>query len=315
MNQIGNEQISSQEKKRKKPLKTMFAIGAIATAFALAPGIDKSGNLEQASPISPANSAIDGKHIQLSWNMHNETKKRIPQIKKLMSKYQVDAALLQEVNRDDFRALAKKMPDHYMSYVMADAKSKPIEGGFGNLIISRQKPRDVRTISLDGTNILGGVIHAVSGFKQDIAQANTKLDTTRQAWLADRSAIAMTLAMQDGDGLKDVRVINSHIDGDERVHDRQFNNLLKFINRNKKDGRPAFFCGDLNTSPEEALPQLAEIGMISPQTVPTQAVEGGRVLDYCSYITENTVGLADVEVLPNPKTDHYPLIATWQAST
>lgn len=299
----------------KRPIgkRAILALGAIgvASVFMLAPSLEESGSFSQTGPASPRAGEIDRKHVQLSWNMHNETKERSKQIKNLIEANDVDAALLQEVSKDDFEYLAKRMADYYSTFVMADNMSNPRDGGFGNVIITKQKPRDIKTTSMDGPGFLSGIIYTIPGLRQDVAQAKTNFENTKKPWKSDRSSVALTIDVGQGNKTTDLRIINSHIDGDQRVHAKQFSKLTAFIKNQSKKGRPTIFCGDLNSSPDAVIPAMTEIGLITPQTDPTQIPPESKVLDYCSYTTSNILGLAEVNVLRKPHTDHYPLISEW----
>jgi endonuclease/exonuclease/phosphatase family metal-dependent hydrolase len=165
---------------------------------------------------------------------------------------------------------------------------------------------------MDGPGFLSGIIYTIPGLRQDVAQAKTDFKNTKKPWKSDRSAIALTVGIGQGSGSSGIRIINSHIDGDPRVHNKQFSKLTSFIKNQSKEGRPTIFCGDLNSPPEIVIPAMAEIGFITPQTGSTQIPPKSNVLDYCSYTTSETLGLANVKVLDKPHTDHYPMLIEWQ---
>ncbi len=305
--EINQPEESEKSHKIRKGITVVLIGGLSIAAWQL---FDKSGDVEKIEPIHPKQQEIDETHRQLSWNMHNEAAKRWRQINTLIQEKDLDVAVLQEVSRKDFKKLASRLPDFYVTYAMADAKSKPDEGGYGNLIISKQKPRDVKGLSLTGSKFLSGVVHTVTGLTQDAAYANTKLSQTGKGFQADRSALAMTLSVRRGEELEDVRVITSHIAGDERVHDEQFSDLLDFVRKETAPNRPTVFCGDLNSTPENVIPNFAELGFITPETGGTWTGPSNRTIDYCAYKPNEVFGLGKVAILPE-KTDHYALLGTW----
>ncbi len=304
-----------EQPERRHGLRDKIAVGLLLGGIAIASWhiFDKSGDVEKISPIKPQITAVDDEYRQISWNMHNETSKRWRQINNLIDENNLDAVALQEVSSEDFKELASKLPDMYATFVMADAKSNATKGGYGNVILSKHKPEQIKSISLSGSKFIGGILHTATGFVEDVAFADTTLENTGKGFQADRSALAVTLPIAQGGKEQGIRVITSHIAGDERVHDEQLGKLIKFVDSQSSDGRPTVFCGDLNDIPENIIPEFAKIGFITSETKGTWTGPSNRTIDYCSYSPEDKLGLGRVSVLDAPHTDHYPLLASWEA--
>lgn len=312
LREMNNAEKSPRYVERIQRAGSKIGAGVLLAGLAIATWniFDKSGDVQKAEPVTPIPGLADNTHRQLSWNMHNEAGDRWRQIKNLINTKDLDAVSLQEVNRDDFEKLTKKIPDHYMTYALADAKSSPTSGGYGNMIITKQKPKDIDSISLDGSKFWSGVGHTALGFAQDVAYADTGLDNAGKGFQADRSALALTVPVQHGSDQRDVRVITSHIAGDPQVHNDQLSKLLKFVDQQSSKASSTIFCGDLNDVPENIIPKFAEIGFITPETKGTWAGPSHKTIDYCAYKPGDTLGLGKVNVLPE-KTDHYALSGIW----
>ena len=297
--------------------KTKVIGGAVVLAAVVGGGawsyFDRSGEVEVTKPTKPIPENINPYHVQLSWNMFNQTDKRWKQVRSLIRKYQVDVAMLQEVSHADSQKIGERFPEMHKTFVMADKKSQPANGGYGNLLITSQKPRDIKSISLSGSSIIEGSTQTAAAGVKYAYYLGESDQSPDDEWQADRSAVAATISVRQGEELKDIRVITGHIAGNEKVHDKQLDSLLKFVKDETKEDRPTIFCGDLNDTPENVIPRFASIGFITPQTAGTWAGESHNTIDYCSYTTGGAVlGLGSVAVLNEPYvTDHHSLVGAW----
>lgn len=288
------------------------AVGSVvvALAFGIWKYLDQSGEIEGYTPDKPVPAAIDNELSVGSWNMRHETAERVGQIAKVIKHGKLDVMALQEVSGNDLDDLAERFPGWHVRSVVTDLAARPLEGGGHNVFMSRQSPKDVETRSLEGTSVLSSIAGVITGLGVDVANADTSFEETKSGRQEERAAIAMTIKVRQGEDLRELDIITSHISGEPRVHEDQREKLMDFIDDNRDKGRPAIFCGDLNSGPDEVIPDMAELGFITPQTGRTAT--GNKTIDYCSYYEADILGLGDVAVLPNPKTDHYPIIASWK---
>lgn len=312
MESLNNNHHNLAPKNRSKIKATVGVVALTGVALVSWQLFDKSGDIEKVIPTKPIPEEIDQHHNQLSWNMRLETSRKSRQIEKLIKAHQIDVAMLQEVKKEDLKSLSQQLPNMYITFVMADLKSNTKDGGFGNALITRQEPKDTKSKSFPGSGFLSGI--TLTSVAMAEGGASLDVDGMKEAkdvWQADRSAVATTISVRQNDKREDVRVITSHIAGNEKVHEKQLKGLLGFIETEVKQGRPTIFCGDLNDSPENIIPRFAEIGFITPTTGGTWAGPSHNTIDYCAYNSGTVLGLGTVAVLNEPKTDHYPLVGSW----
>lgn len=268
--------------------------------------LDNAGDVSSYGPTQPINPVIDNVLRAGSWNMHNELSARFDDIREILDGHKLDVLALQEVGANDARKLQYEFPDWYTTFVMADSKVEPLEGGYGNVLMSRQKPENISSTVIDGTSMSDSVVRFFSGLGVDMAQANTALTRAKEGVQEDRASVAITIKIQSGSEQRDVRVITGHISAHHDFHEKQLQEQMEFVRENVKDGRPLVFLGDMNSSPSEFIPEAADIGMITPETAETSL--SGRVIDYASYRTEGVLELAKVTIEPRYTTDHRLLI-------
>jgi exonuclease III len=326
MRQIENltEKIRKRERKlRTRSLATFTAIGAFAifggaNIYNRIEGAGSGKVIHAAEPIT----VHPNQDLRMcSLNMHDETATKLGMLANMIAKEDCDPIALQEVNKDDMDLLGSYFPEFNIVTVVADAiKQQANKGGYGNVLMTRQEPRDVKRLSIKGTPLDKGLMAAAGKILPNI--------TTADAWASagtalqeDRGAVAMTIK-EDNDGEeKDLRVITSHIAGYKindqpdfnlwKQHNEQFAELLAFIKDNTEEGRPTVFCGDLNASKEEVVPAFANIGYVVPTDgVEETLVDTGRVIDYCAVYDAGVLGLGQVDVLKKYNTDHYALKLT-----
>lgn len=287
---------------------------AVALAFGAWKQLDKSGEVEGYDPIHPVPEAIDDELNIGSWNMEHQTAERVDQIARVINHGELDVMALQEVSGDDLNDLEGRFPSWYIRPVATDLAARPLEGGGYNVLMSKQEPKNVRTKTLDGTSILDTVLGVISGLGTDVANADTSLDNAKDGRQEERAAIAMTLSVRQGDRTRDVRVVTSHISGDDRVHYDQREDLIDMI---KDTNLPTIFAGDLNGTPEtmiEAFKDTDGRKENDPEFKVARTGEtstDGRVIDFFIYNHPEALLRAYAKAMPNPKTDHYPIRFKW----
>jgi len=141
------------------------AAGVLLTgAIQMAGYLDRSGEYIVVPPAQEQTDTSDTQYRVGSWNMHNETSVRISDLQSFARKEELDAIMLQEVNRSDIQRLEQGFPNWGITYVLADTKQELQWGGFGNAILTRgQKPREVKTRSFSGKSVKDAISDSVMG--------------------------------------------------------------------------------------------------------------------------------------------------------
>jgi endonuclease/exonuclease/phosphatase family metal-dependent hydrolase len=295
------------------------AVGLICLAGAAGYGgkslINESGQSTLYMPAQVQEQVIDNHMGVVDWNMHNEVLSHTGQLRKLMARNKADVVTLQEVNANDAQKLARKFPRWYTSFVIGERLlQQPNSGGYGNVIMTRQKPTNIKTQSITSDSLFSKAKHMTFGLFDDVAHANTSAPKMKEGMQERRAIIAETIQVRDADKLRDVQIITTHIAGIDRIGNPQMDKVEKFVKKVSKEGLPTIFCADLNDIPEEVIPRFTKLGFIVPQTNTPTTVETGITVDYCMYREEGVLGLGSVNVSPpGIETDHRALSAEWDA--
>lgn len=285
---------------------TLAGIAALSFAAGLWKGIDRSGEYKYYQSTVQEFNLIDNELRVGSWNMHDETWARRDEIRKLMKQQRLDALLLQEVNASDAELLSTFFPDLDIVFGLADKKQQPLDGGYGNLLLSGQKMKAIYAKSLEGTGLLTSAARTLKGAFDDTAHADSSLSNTKAGLQESRQILAATIKVLTSEGYKDVRIVTSHISGSQIVHGSQFEGLLSFLKSDTSPGRLTVFCGDLNEEGTVAL-KFGKIGFITP--VLERATSSSKLkIDHCAYSAAGAVALGHTRVLGNYFTDHAAII-------
>src|SRR5581483_5597493 len=281
-------------------LATIAGLGLTAWKF-----LDNSGKYEHFKPTIERPVQIDGSEHIISWNIAGQAARRQKQIRTLAKRYNADVVMLQEVDTDDAARLHHDFPSWHIIYALADQKQHVTQGGYGNVIMTRQEPTDIKTRSFSGTSFVDSTVGTITGFTADVANLDTALTATKNGWQERRVAVAETTKVLSQDKLTDIRTVDVHISGNSSVHTRQLSEAMDFIKSNLNPAEPLVTCGDFNTKPPaEVTAAFARIGMITPVK---QGINSDYNGDYCAYYIADEPTLARVRVLNDFKTDHYPL--------
>jgi endonuclease/exonuclease/phosphatase family metal-dependent hydrolase len=286
-------------------LSAIAAMGAGAWKY-----LDKSGGYEHFAPTVHKTIPIDNVERIISWNMEGHAAKRYKQIRTLAARYSADIIALQEVDTADANKLHRDLPAWHIVYALADQKQHLAQGGYGNMLLTRQAPTDIKTRSFDGTSLVDSAIGTLKGITADVASMDTSFTAAKDGWQERRVALAETTKILSGDQLVDIRAIDIHISGNSSVHDRQLSQSMDFIKDNIESGRPTVACGDFNAQPAEVTSAFVNMKMVTPTKVGINNYYNG---DYCGYyMAGDKTTLAHVAVLNDFKTDHYPLEFSWE---
>jgi exonuclease III len=318
------EKLRKRERKlRPRSLATYMAVGTVAIfgGANVYNRIEEAGSGKVIHAAEPVTVHPNQDLRMCSLNMHDETANRLGMLAKMIKQEDCDPIALQEVNKDDMDLLGQYFPEFNIVTVVADAiKQQLNNGGYGNVLMTRQEPKDVKRISIKGTPLDKGLLSAAGKILPNITVADAWASAGK-ALQEDRGAVAMTIKVDDDGKEKDLRVITSHIAGFNingqpdfnlwKQHNEQLAKLLGFIKDNTQEARPTVFCGDLNASKEEVVPAFANIGYVVPTDgVEETLVDTGEVIDHCAVHDAGVLGLGQVEVLKRFKTDHYALKLT-----
>jgi endonuclease/exonuclease/phosphatase family metal-dependent hydrolase len=271
------------------------------------------GQVDSYAPRHPIAPAIDDTLRIGSWNMHNEAAARANQISKFIRTDRLDALLLQEVNRQDAVRLSTLLPQYNQKFVLADVNQHPLEGGYGNMIISRQPLRDVHTQSFQGTGPVRTLTETSTIASNDAwgDQSFTNVFDGRQE---SRAAISGTIKMRSQGRLRDVRIATAHIAGGlyPDIHRSQFKSLFKFIADETTSDRPTIFCGDLNAGDNEVMPASAQIKFIPDINPGRTSTSSPKKIDHCIYSDAGMLQIPRIMVTKF-RTDHYAKMFTVQS--
>lgn len=293
---------STRHSSRRRMAVICGGLLALAAAGIFWNNFDNSGEVREYGSLEQLEPNVDNELRVGSWNMHNELSARYNEVKEVLEEQELDVLALQEVDAEDARGLQYHLPEWQTTFVVADSKVEPLQGGYGNVLLTRQKLENISSKVIGGTSIGDSVIRFFSGFGVDVAQANTDFTKAKEGVEENRATIAGTIKVQFGDALRDVRIITGHISAQQDFHERQLEEQMDFIKDNIKSGRPLVFAGDMNANPSEFIPEAAKLGMITPETSNTSL--SGRTIDFVSYRTEGILGLAKVSVENGHATDH-----------
>jgi exonuclease III len=317
--------------KLRRDLKYYIALGTTALSIgsmAFWNHIEESGKYHLYPATTQVSPPIDNTETIIDWNMHGQTRTRIKQIRNLARTYNADQITLQEVDTDDAALLHKRFPSWNVTYVLADTGQHLLQDGYGNVIMSRQKPEDIKAKSFPGTTFFQSLIRSFTGAVVDTgdlitgtasaavdtvttshgAHINTSFQDLKDGRQERRAAVAITNQVMSYGQLEDIRVIDGHISGNSSVRVRQLGEFTRFIKDNDVSNRPTFVCADFNSPYKDVEEALGKIDF-------TIAPKFGKFAsfndDYCAYSNNKGLDNARVNVLTKPKTDHYPLIASW----
>lgn len=299
-------------------VRTYAAIGM--SALTLGAGVGwattdtSSGDKKVYDPTEEVAPSIDGTTTLVTWNMHGEAKRHLDDIHQIMQKYEVDAFLGQEVTDKDIEAILQddRFRDMTLARVTTDATTK---GGYNNIVITPQgvNEDEVTTVSMAGNRKkIEPIIETFKGILE-VDNPQKKVKDISDATQEDRAAIGVPLLMATSNGIATVRIITTHVGGDPKVHQQQFDQNQKFIVDNKSDKEDLLVCGDFNSSFEQVALAFGAKGFVSFPSEPTTTGEQStrpKQIDVClqEASEDSNLHLAVVQVLEDAKTDHKPVL-------
>lgn len=321
-----------ETKKHNKPyylrLKTYMAVGAMTLVAAV--GVKANNLMSQSGerfvhpPETSEPGYVDSQLSIINWNVEDKVLDNLEVLENRITEAGADAVMLQEVNAEDAEALAEYFDEWYTVFVLGERLLQdPGGGGFGNVLMTKQEPQNIKTLSIESDSLLSKGKHMLLGLFDDVAHAAAYQEPTIQKFKEGmqerRAAIAASINIGTADGEKEVRLATSHISPLIRIRDKQLNKLAEFLSDEIKEGRPLVFCGDLNADPEKIILMFTKMGFVVPQLSESTTVYSNKTIDHCMYRDENVLGLGAVTVktkgkIPAYYPDHHPLEARWTSS-
>lgn len=289
-------------------------LGAIQYVFG-----DESGEVSSYSPATVQEKVIDNDVRVLSWNMYNRLGFKYKDLKQLIDEHNPDVVALQEVNVKDAESLEEHFNDWFIYFVMADKNTK---GGYGNVLMSQQEIENIDSLAMPGNSLKSKLQNIPVGLARDITNVDPTFRQASDATQERRSAISGVVDVPTPEGLRKVRFVTSHLNGDPRVgpktNTRQFEEFTDWIFDGDRGNMATVGCADFNSGQERTAFTFAEHGYIVPISGPTTVANNGqpgKAIDQCFYKPEETVRLSTVDVLKDPaegsnrpKSDHNPIL-------
>jgi len=329
--------VHGREKLKGLNLLRSKRLTALASAGSLALGawgyLHQSGEVTVLDPTIERTTHEDNILRVASMMMEGKTATLAPLLGHMAHTRKWDAILLQEVTKDDTQVLNN---DRYfgawhVTFALGDIKQHLPDGGYGNAILTRQKPRDISKKVLPGSSMIDTAAHAYAGVGEDAIANVVKtiknqafsptISNTKDALQESRVAVAETVTFNFFDRPVDIRFANSHIAGvaenaNPAVHDTQYDGLFAFLEDNVSSKRPTIFCGDLNSPQQSYVYSLIDARLRPvPNDEPTTL--GGRNIDVCASSNggNGVLGLSeDLRIVRGLHSDHYAIEATWYPS-
>ena len=276
---------------------------------------DKSGEVTVQQPAIELEANIDSHFNIVNLNSHKHIMRNTAELEEIMQDADADAVMLQEVMTKDASRLANRFPTWYVSHVIGERLlQQPESGGYGNVIMTRQKPTDIKSRSIKVNPITDKIRNAAVEVLDNVARADMPIPNFDRLFEERRATLAMTNKVLTGNNtLKDIRIMTTHISGVEPVASQQMDVIEEEVTNEIKKGRPLVLCADLNKIPSVVKPRFEKLGFTIPPTKYTIR-KSKVVIDYCMYRTEGVLGKAEVKTGFSDMSDHNRLVARFSAS-
>lgn len=305
--QIPLDGVTSQPRRFERLRKKRYAALSLGI-LALGGGIpvanhfmNKSGLVLSHEPpvaltTNPANTLRVG-----SFNTQDKAYVKAKDIAHFATRNQLSVIGLQEVSRANAEKLAKSkyLSTWYQKFVLADPLEHPLEGGYGNMLLSRRKMTDIKTYKIPGTTTGQSLAMGFKGLQQDIFKGNKSLDSTKNGWQEARALMFGTIKQPYKNGEVDVRVGVGHIAGSRypTVHQEQFVTALLDTRKELEEGRPLVMMLDTNAGFKETSYGFDQLGMRTIGPLGVTGLTHSNEIDHIVYsetgITGNPTGAVD----------------------
>ena len=146
--------------KRQVVRLTASGIGVTALVGATAGAIleslhNQAGAVQLCEATAESTALEDRKFTLIGWNGHNELgrQSRLEELEAMIDTYNPDAITIQEISKSGVDRICEYFPEWSLIGVKADLTPRPGKRGyFGNAIMARAAPTDIRSVKLDGTS-------------------------------------------------------------------------------------------------------------------------------------------------------------------
>ena len=265
--------------------------------------------LHMATANVPA--VVDHNFRMGSWNMAVNAAGRVGDIAEILENKDLDALALQEVEPEGIEALEAGLPAWNITSDPVKPKPEVLHPNLANLLITPQKPKNIQTQDIEGTSFSESVQGVVTSVTTNAPNLNVSYGEAAKAIQENRTIMAETIKVQDGDELRDIRIFTTHISSSKATHKAQLGEVMKFMAKNTKD-QPSVICGDFNASPGEMTTEFSLKRFIVAPNESQSTTRAGRIIDHCAYFVGNIRRIARIKVLKNYLTDHHPIIFNWK---
>lgn len=280
------------------------ALAVVASGVAVGLAIGQPGGIQERAPAIVLPYGDDGVLRVATWNMARDASSHLSDIDKVMTKYRLDAFMLQEVTGLDSTVIANAFGDKWsVTYQKADLRQTPTDLGLGDMIITVKKPISEDSKLIAGNSSADAFVKTIGGAQQDILSADTTLRNAREGLQEGRVILSKTVRAL---GNMNIRFITTHIGSSTpspEAHDQQMADLLKYESKTETKGEPTILCGDLNEGVATTITTFAENKMITRETSDPTTIDG-KTTDYCIYRSWGKLGLMHTRVLKGYQTDH-----------
>jgi exonuclease III len=294
-----------------------FTVGAGGIAWHML-NDDNGETIEYPATVSE-HPKIDSELVIASYNAEGIAAEEHKRIERLFKEEHVDALAMQEVTANDASILHAYLPDKNIVVVKASGTQHAFDGGYVDLWITNQPPKNIEAKSIQGTGYFETLFRGAGLVGQDVASAATlhqdglSLNNTSEALEEGRAALKIEIPVLYKDKLVDVVLITGHIAGrksyDYKTHDRQYGEYRQYAAENVKKGRPIFEVGDENELNDKAREMWTEQTSpafsttdVDPNSPPTS--DGGKAIDRAAYRTEGIFETPVQTSIDGGRSDH-----------
>lgn len=284
------------------------AILAVSGGKVIAGG--ESGDVHTHKAVGNIPTEIDNEFKMASWNVQRRAEHLADEIDEIAENEDLDVFALQEVEPAGIEALEAELPDWNITVDPVRPKPEVLHENLSNALITKQEQRNIKTQDIEGTPIAksaGGVAMAVVSNVPDLLRSYNDAASAIQE---NRSVVAATIKVRDGDNLRDIRPATTHISGNKIVHPQHLRELMEFADKELKD-TASVICGDINTGMGEFNAEFSSAGFAVPLNESQPTSTSGRTIDHCAYFvgrTNKITSLGRIRVLSNYQTDHHPIV-------
>lgn len=281
-----------------------------------------SGVSEPLSGPTQTEDNIDTSTVVISFNTYKKINGLPEEIQAMDDKYNPDAVLLQEVRYSDLWRL-QAMSGWYTTHVVAEGIK---HGGLANVILTKQEPQNVKTVSFAGRSLRRAVMGAVTG---SVTPTPRSFDN---AWQENRGMVSleiMALDWNEEEGkydTKPVRIFTTHIAGagkddpnQEAIHLSQSLGFGDALAEQAGEDMSVIVGGDFNMSFEAMLDRVGAVigGQVYRPGRTTMVGKTDEVNDWFVARGAGVLGAGRAEVIKKPLSserhlsDHYAIMITF----